>query len=93
MKLEGKAPRINWVKHIKNPGVDHVSGTPCFTVDMDAEVPGCVKILIETAYKINWPAENWVTIPLTLEIAVSRISGKLRLQFSNEREKLGGSYL
>ena len=56
-------------------------------------VPGKVKILIETAYKINWPAYNWTSIPLELFIIVSRISGRIRFQYSNDTEHHGGSYL
>ena len=91
LKLEGKPPRILWVKNaaVQNPGTNH----PCFTIEGDAIVPGKVKVLIETAYKINWPAENWYSIPVTLEIIVSRISGRLRFQYSNDKETHGGSYL
>lgn len=69
------------------------SKQPCFTIEGDAVVPGKVKILIETAYKINWPAYNWTSINLELMIIVSRISGRVRFQYSNDIEHHGGSYL
>ena len=56
-------------------------------------VPGKIKILIETAYKINWPAYNWTSFDLELCISVSRISGRVRFQYSNDVERHGGSYL
>lgn len=66
---------------------------PCFKIEGDVVVPGKVKILIETAYKINWPAYNWTSIDVELFIIVSRISGRLRFQYSNDNEHHGGSYL
>ena len=91
LELSGKPPRIIWVKNasVQNPGTK----SPCFTIEGDAVVPGKVKILIETEYKINWPAYNWTSIDLELYIVVSRISGRIRFQYSNDKEHHGGSYL
>ena len=91
LQLSGKPPRVLWVKNaaIKNAGTK----SPCFTIEGDAVVPGKVKILIQTAYKINWPAYNWTSIDLELFIIVSRISGRVRFQYSNDLEQHGGSYL
>jgi len=77
LNLEGKPPRIQWVRNaaLKKEGIT----SPCFKVEGDAVVPGKIKILIETAYKINWPAKNWTSFPLSLCISVSRISGRVRL--------------
>jgi len=91
LSLEGKPPRIVWVRNasVKKDGTDR----PCFKIEGDAVVPGKVKILISTAYKINWPAYNWTSIDLELFIIVSRISGRVRFQYSNDMEHHGGSYL
>lgn len=91
LQLEGKPPKINWVKNaaMQKEGTNR----PCFKIEGDVVVPGKVKILIETAYKINWPAYNWTSIDVELFIIVSRISGRLRFQYSNDNEHHGGSYL
>jgi hypothetical protein len=67
------------------------SSKKTFCYDGDLNFQGKVKLLIKTAYKINWPAENWYTIPVQLEIVVSRINGRIRLQYSNDLEH--GSFL
>ena len=91
MELIGKPPKILWVKNvaIPNPATD----SPCFTIEGDATVPGKVKMLVETAYKINWPAYNWTSINVELMVVVSRIRGRIRFQYSNDKEHYGGSYL
>ena len=91
MQLSGKPPRIVWVKNVavQNPNTK----SPVFTIEGDAVVPGTIKVLVETAYKINWPAYNWTRIDLELYIIISRISGRIRFQYSNDTENHGGSYL
>ena len=91
LQLDGKPPRILWVHNsaVQNSGTRR----PCFKIEGDAVFNGSFKILIETAYKINWPAYNWTSIDLELFIIVSRISGRIRLQYSNDVEHHGGSYL
>ena len=66
MQLSGKPPRIVWVKNVavQNPNTK----SPVFTIEGDAVVPGTIKVLVETAYKINWPAYNWTRIDLELYI-------------------------
>lgn len=91
LQLEGKPPRLIWVRNasVKKEGTN----LPCFKVEGDAVVPGKIKILIETSYKINWPAYNWTSIDLELLIVVSNIKGRLRFQYSSDVEHHGGSYL
>ena len=62
MQLEGKPPRILWVHNV----AEEKEGTkrPNFKIEGDAVVPGKFKILLETAYKVNWPARNWTSIDL-----------------------------
>ena len=91
LQLEGKPPRVLWVKNVAIPNPS--TQRPCFTIEGDATVPGKVKMLIETAYKINWPAYNWTSINVELMIIVSRIRGRIRFQYSNDKEHYGGSYL
>ena len=96
LQLEGRPPKINWVKNMapaQGAAGASKSKQPCFTIEGDAIVPGKIKILIETAYKINWPAYNWTSINLELYIIVSRIHGRVRFQYSNDIENHGGSYL
>ena len=91
MQLDGECPRIKTVKNVsfQNPQTKR----PCFTIEGDAVVPGKFKLLIETAYKVNWPAHNWTSIPIQLLIVVSNINGCIKFQYSNDVEHHGGSYL
>ena len=89
--LEGNPPEIKWVKKSPNDNNADNGRRPHFAIDAEVIVPGKVKLLIQTEYKINWPAKNWAVFPVKLEIIVSRISGTLRLQFSNDKSV--GSFL
>ena len=44
MKLEGKPPKIVWVKNVAEQNSN--TSSPCFTIEGDAVVPGKVKMLI-----------------------------------------------
>ena len=91
LRMEGQPPEIKWVR--KSPNDNHADDgiKPHFAYDAEVVVPGKVKLLVSTEYKINWPAANWVVFPVKLEVIVSRISGKIRIQYSNDKSK--GSFL
>ena len=74
MALIGKPPYIKKVRNVPLPE-DYDSPHPRFRINGEAVVPGKVKIKVKTAYRINWPAENWYKLPLELEIIVSNIRG------------------
>ena len=64
------------------PSFDPSKKTFCY--DGELSFLGKIKLLITTSYKIHWPAENWYTLPIKLEIIVGRISGKIRIQYSTD---------
>ena len=81
LKLEGKSPELLWLSKTKQadmqPSFDPSKKTFCY--DGELSFLGKIKLLITTSYKIHWPAENWYTLPIKLEIIVGRISGKIRI--------------
>ena len=77
--LEGQPPEIKWVRKAPNDNNSDDGIKPHFAYDAEVIVPGKVKLLVSTEYKINWPAENWYSFPVKLEIIVSRISGTVRI--------------
>ena len=86
--LEGKPPEIKWVRRAPNDNAD--DGKPHFAIDAEVIVPGKVKLMISTVYYLNSIIGQY-DFPIKLEIIVSRISGSIRLQYSNDAAK--GSFL
>jgi hypothetical protein len=88
MKLEGKAPELLWLSKTKQSDMpaylpfDPTKKTICY--DGELHFQGKVKLLITTSYKLNIPLSNVYNIPIKLEIVVSRINGKIRLQYSTD---------
>lgn len=90
MKFEGKAPEILWLKQSPTFMMsDPTNKTLCY--DGELHFQGKIKLLITTSYKLNLLVQNFYNIPIKLEIAISRINGKVRLQYSTDPAQ--GSYL
>ena len=87
LRLEGKPPELKYIK--KAVGVKVCPHT--FLYDTELSTNGVIKILVKTAYKINWPSPDWHRVPITLEIVVKRLNGKVRIQYSNNKKD--GSYM
>lgn len=94
MKLEGKAPEFLWLSKTKPSDVicympaDPSKKTLCY--DGEIHFQGKIKLLITTSYKLNIIVSGFYNIPIKLEICISRINGKIRLQYSTDPAQ--GSY-
>lgn len=86
--LEGKPPELKWVR--KAPNEDESDGKAHFAIDGELIVPGKIKLIISTVYYLKSLIGNY-NFPVKLEIIVSRITGSIRLQYSNDPDK--GSFL
>lgn len=88
--LEGKPPVIKWVQEVPNDKVND-NTKPHFAYDAEVVVPGKVKLLISTEYKIHWPAEDFCRLPVKVEVIIRRLAATLRIQYSNDKNR--GSFL
>lgn len=88
MILDGQAPEVENVKLCSYEDYLSVGADPdidCF-IEGDANFMGSITFRIKTGGKVNWPSFAFVEIPITINITVSRVKGRVRLLYSEKAQ-------
>eukprot|EP00347_Sterkiella_histriomuscorum_P009530 403340855 len=78
--LHGKAPEFQKIQKLDSHPDD-------FLHDIDLSLRGTVEVLIKTEINIDWGLQNYYKIPITVNILLRSINGKIRVFYSNDKTK------
>ena len=84
LELEGAPPFLSNIKLCSQIEYSSVGANPDldFYVEGDINYEGATQIKIKTDCRVRWPA--FLVVPLNITINVTKLSGKIRLLFSEK---------